>query len=75
MPTYTYLCPWCGTFSDRIVPIARRNDRVQCPEVHRVSFQEDAVRCQGMLWRAPDAPALRFKGTGFYATDYQRRTK
>lgn len=60
MPTYTFACPTCGEVFER-----------------RLSFHDDlsAVRCsQGHsgVHRVYQAPAIVFKGNGFYITDHGR---
>jgi hypothetical protein len=32
-------------------------------------------KCGGQLERLPSAPAIRFKGSGFYVTDYARKSE
>lgn len=54
MPTYTYRCDDCGDF-DLAVPIDDRNS-VTCP-------------CGNETSRVFSMPAVKLKGTGFYATD------
>ena len=62
MPLYDYRCHKCGeTF-----------------EV-RQKFSDDVLRvhegCGGELERLINAPALQFKGTGWYVTDYAKNGK
>jgi putative FmdB family regulatory protein len=62
MPTYEYACRHCGhTF-----------EIVQ-------SFQDDALtvcpECDGPLRKVFTAPAITFKGSGFYATDHGKKSK
>jgi len=62
MPLYDYRCHKCG----------------QTFEV-RQKFSDDPLReheeCGGDLERLISAPALQFKGTGWYVTDYARNGK
>jgi putative FmdB family regulatory protein len=59
MPIYEYKCNSCGTKFERIEKFS------DAPlETH-----ED---CGGAVERLLSAPALQFKGTGWYVTDYAR---
>lgn len=62
MPLYEYLCTAC---SERLEVI------------QKVSAPPLAVcpRCGGHLEKLLSAPALQFKGTGWYVTDYARSGK
>jgi putative FmdB family regulatory protein len=57
MPLYEYQCTECG----------HRFERIQ-------SFSAEPVRecpvCEGEVERLISAPAVQFKGSGFYSTDY-----
>lgn len=57
MPLYEYECKNCG----------HRFERIQ-------SFSAESVKecpvCHGEVERLISAPAVRFKGSGFYSTDY-----
>jgi putative FmdB family regulatory protein len=57
MPIYEYECKRCG---HRFEVIQKFSDkpRKRCPE------------CRGAVERLISAPAIRFKGTGWYVTDY-----
>lgn len=59
MPLYEYQCTGCG---QRIEVLRRFSDAplVECPH------------CGGVLNKLASAPALQFKGSGFYLTDYGR---
>jgi putative FmdB family regulatory protein len=59
MPLYEYQCDQCG---DVFELIQRFSD--QPLSVH--------PRCGGPVHRLISAPALQFKGTGWYITDYGR---
>jgi putative FmdB family regulatory protein len=57
MPLYEYLCSDCG---DAVEVIQKFSDEPlqTCPD------------CGGQMERLLSAPAIRFKGTGWYVTDY-----
>jgi putative FmdB family regulatory protein len=59
MPLYEYRCTGCG---EHIEVLQRLGEAwlTECPS------------CHGVLERMISAPALRFKGSGFYITDYPR---
>jgi putative FmdB family regulatory protein len=59
MPLYEYHCTSCG---QRIEVLQRFSDAPlrECPQ------------CGGALTKLISAPALQFKGSGFYLTDYGR---
>lgn len=57
MPLYEYECFLCGHRFERIRRVADAAS-VNCPE------------CQGKVRRLLGAPALQFKGSGWYVTDY-----
>jgi putative FmdB family regulatory protein len=59
MPLYEYRCTGCG---ERIEVLQRIGEAwlTECPS------------CHGALERMVSAPALQFKGSGFYITDYAR---
>ncbi len=59
MPLYEYRCTGCG---ERIEVLQRLGEAwlTECPS------------CHGVLERMISAPALQFKGSGFYITDYAR---
>ena len=60
MPTYEYTCRDCGHTFD-IVQKMTEDTLTICP------------RCGGRLRKVFAAPAIAFKGSGFYATDYGRK--
>lgn len=62
MPLYEYRCEKCG---HRIEIIQKFSDRPLkiCQE------------CKGKLVKVISAPALQFKGSGFYITDYSDKGK
>ncbi len=57
MPTYTFKCDVCGVVFDKWLSFHDDQSQVRCPnghdQVHRVYY----------------APAVVFKGSGFYVTD------
>jgi len=62
MPTYEYRCRDCGHSFD-IVQKMRDDQLTHCPE------------CGGELRKVFTAPAISFKGSGFYATDHGSKGK
>jgi len=62
MPTYEYTCRDCGHTFDIVQKMA--DDALTiCP------------RCGGRLRKVFAAPAIAFKGSGFYATDHGKGSK
>jgi putative FmdB family regulatory protein len=59
MPIYEYVCGSCKKKTEVIQRINEPKLRV-CPH------------CGGRLKKAISAPAIQFKGSGFYITDYAR---
>jgi len=61
LPLYEYRCPRCGTFE----------------QVHKFSDPALAAcpTCGGAVEKLPSAPAIQFKGSGWYITDYARKGK
>ncbi len=57
MPLYEYRCKACGYSFEKIQSFSAEPERV-CP------------RCSGELVRPISAPALQFKGSGWYINDY-----
>jgi putative FmdB family regulatory protein len=61
LPIYEYLCKKCG----------RRFERIQ-------KFSDKPLKtceeCGGALERLLSSPAIQFKGSGFYITDYARKS-
>ena len=59
MPIYEYVCEKCGQKTEVIQRVGEAPLRV-CPH------------CGGKLKKAISAPAIQFKGSGWYITDYAR---
>jgi putative FmdB family regulatory protein len=61
VPLYEYSCTHCGRFET----IRRFSDEplTQCP------------KCQGAVQKMLTAPAIRFKGSGWYVNDYARQPR
>ena len=57
MPIYAYRCKQCAYRFEKIQNFSAQPELV-CP------------KCQGVLERPLTAPALSFKGSGFYVNDY-----
>jgi putative FmdB family regulatory protein len=62
MPTYEYTCRDCGHTFD-IVQKMSEDTLTICP------------RCGGRLRKVFAAPAIAFKGSGFYTTDHGKGSK
>ncbi|MFQ5718208.1 MAG: FmdB family zinc ribbon protein [Acidobacteriota bacterium] len=61
MPLYEYKCRECGHRFEKLQSLRARAPR--CPA------------CGGRTERQISAPAIQFKGSGFYITDYARKGK
>ena len=61
MPLYEYLCKKCG---HRFEKIQKFSDKLvkKCPE------------CGGTVEQVISAPAVQFKGSGWYVTDYAKKS-
>src|ERR1700686_467581 len=61
MPNYEYLCKKCG---HRFEKIQKFSDAMltKCPE------------CGGKIEQVISAPAVQFKGSGWYVTDYAKKS-
>jgi putative FmdB family regulatory protein len=59
VPLYEYACRKCGKHTERIEKFDGPALK-KCPE------------CGGGVERVVSAPAIQFKGTGWYVTDYAR---
>ena len=62
MPIYEYVCGKCHKKTEVIQRVGERKLKV-CPH------------CGGKLTKAFSAPAIQFKGSGFYITDYARASR
>ncbi len=62
MPLYEYRCTQCGYSFEKIQSFSAAAETV-CP------------KCQGELIRPVTAPALQFKGAGWYVNDYAGKSK
>jgi len=62
MPLYEYRCLSCGERTEVL-------QHVGDPPLTRCS------RCEGQLEKVISAPALQFKGSGWYVTDYAKTGK
>lgn len=60
MPIYEYECRRCGHRFELIQKFSDKR-RKRCPE------------CRGAVDRLISPPAIRFKGTGWYVTDYAKK--
>ena len=60
MPLYEYKCNSCGTSFEVIQKIAEP-PMTKCPQ------------CGGSVKKVISAPALQFKGSGFYINDYAKK--
>lgn len=60
MPLYEYRCASCGELTEVLQRLGAA-PVAECP------------RCGGALERVASAPALQFKGSGWYVTDYAKR--
>ena len=59
MPLYEYLCPKCGRFE--LIRKFSDSTVTECPT------------CGSEVQKLLSAPAIQFKGTGWYITDYARK--
>jgi putative FmdB family regulatory protein len=60
LPLYEYECPKDGTFE--------RMQKFSDPPLTA------CPTCGGPIEKLPSAPAIQFKGTGWYVTDYARKS-
>lgn len=60
MPLYEYECSKCGNLFEKIQKLSDPHVK-SCP------------KCKGKVRRLLSAPAIQFKGSGWYITDYARK--
>ncbi len=60
MPLYEYECKQCGNRFEKIQKFSDEPEKV-CP------------KCGGEVERLLSAPAVQFKGAGWYVTDYAKK--
>ena len=61
MPLYEYACLKCKRHTDKI-------EKMNGPRLKK------CPQCGGKVEQVLSAPAIQFKGTGWYVTDYGRKT-
>ena len=61
MPLYEYLCKKCGHRFEKIQKFSDKPVK-KCPE------------CGGLVEQVISAPAVQFKGSGWYVTDYAKKS-
>ena len=61
MPLYEYLCKKCGHRFEKIQKFSDKPVK-KCPE------------CGGAVEQVISAPAVQFKGSGWYVTDYAKKS-
>lgn len=62
MPLYEYKCTKCGSVFEII-------QKVNDPPLKK------CIHCQGAVKKILSPPALQFKGSGWYVTDYGKKEK
>jgi putative FmdB family regulatory protein len=62
MPLYEYKCSKCGAVFEVL-------QKVNDPPLKK------CIRCQGAVKKLLSPPALQFKGSGWYVTDYASKGK
>lgn len=60
MPLYEYRCKSCGHQFEKIQSFSAPEEK-ECPQ------------CHGEVERLLSAPAIQFKGTGWYVSDYAKK--
>jgi putative FmdB family regulatory protein len=63
MPTYNYVCELCGARFEKNVRFSDNPNQAECPNGH------------AQTRRVFTAPAVVFKGKGFYITDSRKPSK
>ncbi len=61
MPIYEYRCDSCG-YQNSFLQKVNEQPFTKCP------------KCGGAFKRLVSAPSIRFKGSGFYLTDYKNKS-
>jgi putative FmdB family regulatory protein len=61
MPIYEYKCKKCGHRFEKIQKFSDRHTK-KCPE------------CGGAIEQLISAPTVQFKGSGWYVTDYAKKS-
>ncbi len=64
MPTYEYACSKCGHHFDKFQSM-RDEPLKKCPKCHRAALKRLVGGGAGLI----------FKGSGFYVTDYRKKTE
>jgi len=62
MPIYEYKCQKCGFIIETL-------QKVNDPPL------KECAKCGGLLKKVISSPAIQFKGSGWYITDYARKKK
>ena len=62
MPLYEYECAKCGHRFEKI-------------EKHTAPHRQKCPKCGGKAERLLAPPAIQFKGSGWYVTDYARKSQ
>ncbi len=62
MPLYEYKCPKCGSIFEVIEKVSEK------------SFKK-CLKCGALAKRILSAPAIQFKGSGWYVTDYAQKSR
>ncbi|HEX6822513.1 MAG TPA: zinc ribbon domain-containing protein [Candidatus Sulfotelmatobacter sp.] len=62
MPLYEYQCKKCGHIFEKILKFSDKPVK-KCPE------------CGGAVEQMISAPAVQFKGSGWYVTDYAKKSQ
>lgn len=63
MPYYDYMCEKCGKIEEKFSTMEDRNVKRYCPNCEQQSMIKMITLSNCVF---------KFKGTGFYATDYQK---
>lgn len=63
MPAYDFYCDACGTTFEKNLHFGERTSDLVCPRGHT------------QVRRLFSAPAIHFKGSGWYSTDHRANSK